>query len=209
LTVGEGLGISGGGFSTLSGGRSTLSLNGFVNGAASDLAGTYTFAAYPFTYSGGTGIQLLEIDNLGITSGAAYPQSSTSLAAPPEGYGFNLTGVNPNGEEDDIAEFTTTTNGFSGIVDLNDDTVLSSGKALSATYVAPDGNGRGSATTNYWEFNFYVVNPTTYILLETDTSQVGQGIFEQQGSSSGATVQSVASILRPAVRLHSPLKRRQ
>jgi hypothetical protein len=53
------------------------------------------------------------------------------------------------------------------------------------------------------------VNPTTYILLETDTSQVGQGIFEQQGSPSGATVQSVASILRPAVRLHSPLKRRQ
>jgi hypothetical protein len=209
LTVGQGLGISGGGFSTLSGGRSTLSLNGFVNGAASDLAGNYNFAAYPFTYSGGTGIQLLEIDNLGITSGAAYPQSSTALAAPPQGYGLNLTGANPNGEEDDIAEFTTTTNGFSGIVDLNDDTVLSSGKALSATYVAPDGNGRGSATTNYWEFNFYVVNPTTYILLETDTSQVGQGIFEQQGSSSGATVQSVASILRPAVRLHSPLKRRQ
>jgi hypothetical protein len=208
LTVNQAT-ISGGSFSALSGGRSTLNLTGFVNGAASDLAGNYTFAAYPFTYSGGTGIQLLEIDDLGITSGAAYPQSSVTLASPPQGYGFNLSGVNPNGEEDDIAEFTTTSSGFSGIADLNDDTTLSTGKALSATYVAPDGNGRGSATTNYWEFNFYVVNPTTYILLETDTSQVGQGTFEQQSNSSGGTVQSLASILRPAVRQHSALKRRK
>jgi hypothetical protein len=208
LTVGLGLGISGGGFTTLSGGRSTLNLSGFVNGAASDLPSTYTFAAYPFTYTGGTGIQLLEIDGLGITSGAAYPQSSTTLAAPPQGYGFNLTGISPNGEEDDIAEFVTTSSGFSGIADLNDDAVLSPGKALSATYVAPNANGEGSATTNYWAFNFYVVNPTTYILLETDNSQVGLGTFEQQGSSSAGAAQSMVSILRPAVRPHSALKRR-
>ncbi|MGA7929666.1 MAG: hypothetical protein WCA20_27195 [Candidatus Sulfotelmatobacter sp.] len=208
LTVGLGQGISGGGFSALSGGRSTLNLTGFVNGAASDLAGSYTFAAYPFTYTGGTGIQLLEIDGLGITSGAAYPQSSTTLAAPPQGYGFNLTGINPNGEEDDIAEFVTSSSGFNGIADLNDDAVLSPGKALSATYVAPDGNGEGSATTNYWAFNFYVVNPTTYILLETDASQVGMGTFEQQSNSSGGAVQSVVSMLRPPVRPHSALKRR-
>jgi hypothetical protein len=201
--------ISSGSFSTPSGGRSTLSLNGFVNGAASDLAGTYTFAAYPFTYSGGSGIQLLEIDNLGITSGAAYPQSSTALASPPQGYGFNLSGINSGGEEDDIAEFTTTSSGFSGIADLNDLTSLSTGKALSATYVAPDGNGRGSAATNYWDFNFYVVNPTTYILLETDSTQVGLGTFEQQSNSSGGSVQSVVSILRPAVRPHSALKLRK
>jgi hypothetical protein len=199
-----------GGFSTLTGGRSVLSLSGFVNGAASDVPGNYAFAAYPFTYSGGSGIQLLEIDGLGITSGAAYPQTSTTLAAT-QGYGLNLTGVNSGGEEDDIAEFVTTSSGFSGIVDLNDEGTLSFDKALTGSYTAPDGNGRGSATTtNYFNFNFYVVNSSTYLLLESDASQVGLGTFQQQSTPSSAAVQSPVSMLRPAFRAHaSRLKKKE
>ena len=117
-----------GSISAVSGGRSVLSLSGFVNGAANNTPGNYTFAAYPFTFSGGgTGIQLLEIDGLGFTSGPAYAQTSTSLAAS-QGYGLNLSALNLNEvgvnqiariEEDDIAEFTATTSGLSGLVDLN------------------------------------------------------------------------------------------
>jgi hypothetical protein len=210
-SVGLNLTVTGGGFATLAAGRSELTLNGFVNGAANDLPGTYMFAAYPFTYNGGTGIQLLEIDNAGVTSGAAYPQTSTTLAAAPQGYGFNLTGFNSNGEEDDIAEFVTTSTGFSGIVDLNDADggTLLLGKALSATYNAPDANGVGSATTNYWLFNYYVVNPTTYILLETDTVQVALGTFQQQSAPSAGAAQGVVSLFRPAFRAHTALKRRK
>jgi hypothetical protein len=206
-TVGTATAVSGG-FSTLTGGRSVLSLSGFVNGAASDVPGDYAFAAYPFTYSGGSGIQLLEIDGLGITSGAAYPQTSTTLAAS-QGYGLNLTGVNSGGEEDDIAEFITTSSGFSGIVDLNDEGTLSFDKTLTGSYTAPDGNGRGSATTtNYFNFNFYVVNSSTYLLLESDASQVGLGTFQQQSAPSTAALQQpVVSLLRPVV--HGSLKRRK
>jgi hypothetical protein len=210
-----GLTISGG-FTALSGGRSQLSLTGFVNAASNDVPGNSTFAAYPFTYSGGTGIQLLEIDSAGVTSGAAYPQSSTTLAAT-QGYGLNLSGFNGNGEEDDIAEFVTTSSGFSGIVDLNNDmqsegqTAQSPGQALDGSYSAPDGNGRGSGTTTNYisNFNFYVVSPTTYILLETDSGQVAVGTFEQQASPSGGTAQPAVSMLRPAVRPHSALRLRK
>ncbi len=197
-----------GSISPVTNGRSEFSLSGFVNGAASDVPGTYTFAAYPFTFNGGSGIQLLEIDDAGITSGVAYPQSATTLAAS-QGYGLNLSGDNSAGEEDDIAEFTTTASGFSGLVDLNDETgsgtSLSFDKALTGNLIAPDSNGRGGASTNYFSFNFYVINSTTLVLLETDSSQVGQGVFEQQ-TGSGATAAAqlgAASLLRPVVHAHS------
>ncbi len=81
-----------GNISGVSGGRSVLSLSGFVNGAPNNIPGNYRFAAYPFTFGGGggSGMQLLEIDGLGITSGAAYAQTSATLAAS-QGYGLNLS----------------------------------------------------------------------------------------------------------------------
>jgi hypothetical protein len=199
-TVNQVTGITGS-FATLTGGRSQLSLIGFVNGAANDVPGTYTFAAYPFSSNGITGIQLLEIDGLGVTSSAAYAQSGTSLAAS-QGYGLNLSGFNSNGEEDDIAEFTTTTTNFSGIVDLNDQGLtLTFDKTFTGTLPsAVDANGRGTATTNYFSYDFYVISSNAFILLEVDNSQVGLGVFEQQGApGSAAAAPPAASMLRPPV----------
>ena len=181
-----------GSISAVSGGRSVLSLSGFVNGAANNIPGNYRFAAYPFTFSGGgTGIQLLEIDGLGITSGAAYAQTSTTLAASQE-YGLNLSGLNLNEvgvnetinvEEDDIAEFTTTTSGLSGFVDLHTDGMLTLDKTLTGSFpTSVDSNGRGTATTTPFDFDFYVVNSSTFLLLVTDT-QIGTGVFELQNAA--------------------------
>jgi hypothetical protein len=81
---------------------------GFTGGSA--------YAAYP---SSG-GLLMLEIDNAGITSGAAYPQSTTAFGAASQGYGLNLTGINSLAvqqglggleEVDDIAEFTASGTG--------------------------------------------------------------------------------------------------
>ncbi len=195
----------GGSIAPVTAGRSVFSLTGFVNGAANDVPGTYSFAAYPFTAGGVNGVQLLEIDNGGITSGTAYAQTATALAAS-QGFGLNLGGINLSlgVEEDDIAEFTTTSTGFSGIVDLNDDGVSTTfDKAIStSSFTAPDGNGRGQAITNFFSFNFYTVNSSTYLLLELDNTQVGT--FEQQ-SASGTTgaAQPAASLMRPVLHAHA------
>jgi hypothetical protein len=196
-SVGQANSVSGA-ISAVSGGRSVLSLSGFVNGAAKKAPGNYRFAAYPFTLSGGgTGIQLLEIDGLGVTFGAAYAQSSTTLAAS-QGYGLNLSILSLSEvgvgeivalEQDGIAQFTTTASGLNGLVDLNSGSTLTSGKTLTGSFPAPvDSNGRGTVTTPSFNFDFYVVNSSTYLLLVTDT-QIGTGIFELQnaaGSSSAA-----------------------
>jgi hypothetical protein len=205
-----------GGFTALSGGRSVLSLSSFVNGATNDLPETYNFAAYPYTYSGGSGIQLLEIDGEGITSGAAYPQSSTTLASSGN-YGLNLSAINYSGgsgaffEQDDIAEFASTSSGFGGSVDLNNDTQpLSYDQGLNGSYpnTPPvDSNGRGVATTNYFNYDFYVVSDSTFVLLEVDAGQTGLGTFELQSTPSSGAARRVVSMLRPAVRPHGALRK--
>jgi hypothetical protein len=195
-----------GSFTAVSGGRSVLTLNNFVNGAASDFPQTYSFAAYPITSNGVTGIQVMEIDGLGLTTGSAFLQTSTSLASS-QGYGMNLTGLNfGNGfgafEEDDIAEFTTSSSGFSGIVDLNDEGTLTPAYVLNGSDSLAS-NGRGTATTNLFNYDIYVVNSSTFLILETDGNQIGTGIFELQNASGSPGAQPGIALLRPALQAHA------
>jgi hypothetical protein len=206
-----------GSLSALTDGRSELSFTAFVNGAANDVPQAYLFAAYPFTYTGGSGVQLLEIDG-GLTSGALYPQTGTSLAA--ANYGFNLSAINFSGvsggggefEEDDIAQFLTTSGGFSGAVDLNDEATLTFDKSLSGSFTntpAIDSNGRGLATSNYFDFSFYSVDGSTFLVLETDAGQTGVGTFQSQGAiSTGSAARPVPALLRPMIR-HGALKKKK
>jgi hypothetical protein len=211
-SVGQANNVSGS-ISAVSGGRSVLSLSGFVNGAANKAPGNYRFAAYPFTLSaGGAGMRLLEIDGLGITSGAAYAQTSKTLAAS-QGYGLNLSLLNLNEvgvgsivalEEDGIAQFTTTASGLSGFVDLNSGGgMLNAGKALTGSFPAPvDSNGRGTATTPPFDFDFYVVNSSTCLLLLTDT-QIGTGLFELQNAAGASGAVPAVGPLVPALHAHA------
>jgi hypothetical protein len=83
----------------------------FTLGSFTDFVGGGTYAAYPYS----AGLLLLEVDTLGITSGAAYPQSTTSFGTTAQGFGLNLSGINLPASEsadaevevDDIAEFST------------------------------------------------------------------------------------------------------
>ena len=204
--------IFSGGFSALTGGRSQLGLNAFVNGATNDVAGSYTFAAYPFSSNGVTGVQLLEIDG-GLTAGAAYLQTGTTLAAS-QGYGLNLSAVNTTSgpgaffEEDDIAEFQATNNSFTpGIVDINDEfSGTSYRQPFTGTYSSIT-TGEYTATTTeagngFVSFALYAVNGSTFILLETDTNQIGTGIVELQNASGSPGAEPGISMARSAAQAH-------
>ena len=113
----------GGSYTSFSGGRTELILNGIYNGV-SGLNSDVTFAAYP---SSG-GIELLEVDSAGITGGIALPQGSGTSLGSSQGYGLNISAINAgngNGsfEEDDIAEFVTNSSGsgYNGVEDINDE----------------------------------------------------------------------------------------
>jgi hypothetical protein len=189
-----------GGFTALSGGRSLLTLSSFENGGTAGLLSTYTFAAYPST--GGT--LLVEVDGAGITSGIALTQSTTTFAAS-QGYGLDLSATNISGEsaieEDDIAEFTSSSSGLSGLVDYNDEGTLDFDQAFSATYASLS-TGRYSLSSSSFDGAFYPVDGTTVLFLEGDTTQIGIGSFQVQSgtTSAAAAARPLALVRMPRVR---------
>jgi hypothetical protein len=167
-----------------SSGRYELQVSNFENGQ-NGVEGTFTFAAYP---SDG-GIQLVEIDGNGVTSGIGFAQSSTAIAST-EGYGMNLTASNVNSAEDDIAEFTTSATGFSGLIDINDQGQLSFAQKLTGTY-SPDSPATGRGIVNaspYFSGVYYTVDDSNVLFLETDQSQLGIGTFQLQNANAKANL---------------------
>jgi hypothetical protein len=192
-------------------GRCQLSLAGFSNGALND----FVFAAYP---SSNGGIQLLEIDSLGLLQGAAFSQSATSFT-PSGGYGLNLSGMNSfaPGVVNDIAQFNagapgTSPTGTPNMTGLLDESNLgsapTSGK-MSGVYVpdsSPDGRGEivsnnsGTALGSF-TLQYYVVDSSTAVFIDVDSfadyggqaAQLGVGAFEAQNSAVGAVVQNAAA----------------
>lgn len=186
---------------TSSGPRSTLTLEGIYDGylaGDSPVAGNYTFAAYP--YKGG--IALLEIDNgagnsLGISGGSAFVQTATSLSSG-QGYALNLTGANAAGEADMIAEFTTSGDSASGIYDVNNlgflvfdaslggDGVYSGSANGTGTMQFPYLQTTGNSYIGALDLDYFVIDGSSAILLETDSYQTAAGSLILQNGSSGA-----------------------
>jgi hypothetical protein len=150
-----------------------------------------------------TGMQLLEIDGAGITSGVAYAQGSSPSFASGQGYGVNLSGINISSgseiEEDDIAEFTNTSGTLSGLIDYNQEGATSFGQSYSGTY-APDStgiSGRGTVTTatpgtTGYGMAMYVVDSTTALSVVNDGSgMIGVGTLQTQSATSAASASAV------------------
>ncbi len=190
---------------TTTGGRSVLTLSGFTGGTM--------YAAYP---SSG-GLLLLEIDNDGEMSGAAFSQSPSATLASSQGYALNLSGVNGGAqtgqatEVDDIAEFTAASGGtLTGIIDENSIGQTVASIPLTGNYSTPSG-GRGTVAANanngstgtlegVLSLTYYTVDGTTFPFIETDSGQVAAGVFVLQ-SPTGAT----AGIARHAMFVPHPL----
>ena len=181
---------------------------------------TPTYAAYP---SSG-GLLLLEVDSLGITSGAAYAQTSPlPTFASAQGYGLNLSGFNVtnSSEVDDIAEFTTGSTGTltAGIIDENfpgAGTPLFDLPLTNGTYGTIDSLGRyglsvqaGNSTTTTLNgglvLTLYTVDGTTFPFIEMDGGQIATGVVVEQNSSAAnpALAHSQMFISRTLVRSHA------
>jgi hypothetical protein len=196
-----------GSYTALTGGRSVLTLNGFVNGGGGLGCSSCQFAIYP---SSG-GLQIMEIDNGGMTNGIATAQTATSLASS-QGYGMDLTGSNSSGEEDDIAEFTNNNGTFTGLIDFNDQGSTTFDQKFSSSY-SPDATlaGRGVVTggSNAPNLVTYVVDSSTTVFVETDSTQIGLGsiVLQNAGAQSNLAASHLAvARMRPGA--NKALKRR-
>ena len=189
-----------GSYTALAGGRSEFTLSGFANGGVT--CSGCVFAVYP---SSG-GLQILEIDDGGMTNGIAYAQSATTLASG-EGYGMNLSGATSSSTEDDIAEFINNNGGFNGIIDINDQGSTSFKNSYSGAYTADTtvpGRGTVANTKNSPLLTTYVVDSSTTIAVSTDPNMVALGALVTQNSSakSNATATHLAVLrMTPSARM--------
>jgi hypothetical protein len=181
---------------------------------------------------------LLEIDNGGLSIGAAYPQTSGASFSASQGYGLNLTGTNLTGagsiggssevEVDDIAQFTTAASGStlsSGVIDENfaPGGGPNLGLALtSGSYQGPDASGRyllsaaagnnnNSTLNGGFNLIFYTVDGTTFPFIDVDSTQIATGVFVEQSpsaASSSAAIKSTMFMAPPVFRPHL-LKKKQ
>jgi hypothetical protein len=196
-------------------------LNNFTTFEAASSSPSY--AAYP---SSG-GVLLLEIDSVGITVGAAYPQTAGAAFAASQGYGMNLSGINLAAlgsavEVDDIAEFTAASGGTlsAGIIDENwapGNGSPTLGVALSSgTYAtigsggrygitATAGNNTISTLLGGFTLTFYAVDGTTFPFMEVDQGQVSTGVIVLQtpSTSSAAVAHPNMFVVRPLIRAHT------
>lgn len=200
-------GISGT-YTPVTGGRSVLTfMSGFINGNNGLGCSNCQFAAYP---SSG-GVELLEIDDGGITDGTAFAQTPGASLASAQGYGMNLNGVVlmnsgfglTTTEEDDIAEFTNSNGSLSpGIIDFNDTGSMSFGLKFSSSYAADSTvSGRGVVTPNSNSYNLvtYALDNSSEVVLSIDGNLVGLGSIVQQNSTAKANAAAAhLSVLRLA-----------
>jgi hypothetical protein len=108
---------------------------------------------------------------------------------------LNLSGANNDGEVDMIAEFTANGDTMTGLYDVNNSGLLVSDAGLGTGTSSVASNGRGTLSFPNLQTNsnsmisalnmtFYVVDSSTIVFLETDTSQISTGAFELQNASS-------------------------
>jgi hypothetical protein len=181
--------------------------------------GGTSYAAYPST----GGVLLLEIDDVGISVGAAYPQTASATFAASQGYGMNLSGINLTGtgegavEVDDIAEFTAASTGtITGIIDENyaPPGAPTLGIALSSGTFGTIGSGgryglSATAANNNtgtllggFTLSFYAVDGTTFPFIEVDAGQVSTGVIVLQNPSAASP-----AIAHPSMFVVHPLIR--
>lgn len=171
-------------------------------------------------YPSSGGLLMLETDQNNVTVGAAQLQAAGVAIGTSQAYGLSLSAFNTGGpnDENDIAQFTTSSGGFTGTVDVNDNfftgnTALASAAFSDTTALAVDSTGRCQASTiaaggAFVSFICYAVSSNTFLLLETDSNQIGVGTFELQSAPSSAAVAHRAiSMVRPMTRSHA-VKRR-
>ncbi len=161
-------------YSIAANGRGTLTLN--------DTNTTSHFAIYP---SSG-GLQMLQIDSVAISSGAAFPQQASAISNGSVNgtYGYNLTAVRGTGPTDSVAQFTANGTGtLTGAMDLNNSGFLEPRLAVDGTY-SIDANGRGTMTVRTSSVTHalavYVVSNSRALVVQLNPDSVGVGSFEHQ-----------------------------
>ena len=136
----------------------------------------------PNSASGGGGALVMDYDSNAIATGFIVPQSSGAFAG---NYAVNLQFVGSGGENDWVGQSVASAGALTGVVDINDFGTTSAGVSFAGTFTADAVNmGRwtGTFTVNSTNHNisYYQVSGTLFVLIDTDSADIGVGIMEME-----------------------------
>jgi hypothetical protein len=175
-------------YSIAGNGSGTLTLPGTPS-TTEDVSALLIFATDPTlnlldpnNTSGGGGALIMDNDSTAVGTGLIVPQTTGAFSG---NYAVNLQFYNSNGEEDFVGQSVASGGSLTGTVDLNNDGTTASGTAFSGSSSADSTNvGRytGSFTVGAPSYNitYYQVNAGTLFVVDTDSSDVGNGFLETQ-----------------------------
>jgi len=175
---------------TLAGnGSGTLTLPGTPT-TTEDVSALLIFATDPTlnlldpnnTASGTGGALIMDNDAGAYGTGLIVPQTTGALQG---NYAVNLQLFNSSAEIDFVGQSTQSGGSFAGTVDLNDNGTTATAVTFSGTSTADSTNvGRytGSFTVgaNSYNISYYQVNSGEFFILDTDSSDVGNGFLQSQ-----------------------------
>jgi len=174
---------------TISGnGAGTLSLPAAVD--TSGNVGTLTIFAVdpainlvdPSLPTGGGGALVMDFDSTAVASGTIMPQSTGAFDG---NYALNLQLVGSSGESDWVGQSVAASGGLTGTLDINTAGATSSNVSLTGTFAA-DGSNAGRWTGHFtvagatYSIVYYQLSPTMFVIVDTDSAEVGIGIMETE-----------------------------
>jgi len=136
----------------------------------------------PNSASGGGGALVMDYDPGAVASGYIVPQSAGVFEG---NYALTLQSVRPAGQTDLVGQSVALGGALTGTVDINDGGQTTAGVSLTGTFTADAANtGRwtGAFTVNSitHQIKFYQVSGTLFVIVDTDGTDVGIGILEQE-----------------------------
>lgn len=171
-------------YTILADGRGTINLQ--------NSSGILTFSV---TLVSGSQGYIVQTDNNQTGSGVFFLQNTSgfTLASVAGNYVFNTKGIDPQGFTDSIVgQFNSGGSGtiVSGVLDENDDTLLSGAVPITSGTYAIDATlgptfGRGLINLGGFNYIFYIVNTNHLVLMETGTSALTLGEAVAQTSAPG------------------------
>jgi len=172
-----------------------VNLGGIIG--SSNFSGTYaatgnrvalSFGALNLVgYPSSGGMQLLTLDSQTVASGVAYAQTGPFSNASLSGsYSVGISGGTTKGELDAVALLTSmNADSLAGSLSVNEAGTLTSDAAVTATY-STDASGRGAGTLivngNTQHVEFYTVDSSRILFIETDKQLVVQGMLVKQSA---------------------------
>jgi hypothetical protein len=136
----------------------------------------------PTSPNGGGGALVMDYDSNAVATGFIVPQTTGTFTG---NYALNFQSVSGSGQADWVGQTLAASGGLTGTVDVNDNGSPTATQSLTGTFTADAANpgrwtGGFTVSSASHLITYYQVSATMFVIIDTDTGDVGLGIIEAE-----------------------------